>query len=402
MQKKPPTKEVLLSLYEYNTITSLAEIFQVSRPVIDRWLRLYEIPVRKIARPCKSVPSMEELKDHYRTKSMVDIGKIYGVSNVTVRKWLNQYGILKRTRSQDQKMALLKVSATKLERHGYAHFPDDLETRKSKAETEIIEWFQSLGYDFKPDRTILEGFELDGYDSVNKKAFEYNGLYWHTELFKDRKYHFDKFKKCESQGIVLYSIFEHEWRDRNSQVKNFLKGSMGYVEKKIYARECKVFHGSTKDRTIEEFCELYHIQGKPSNNIRHWIALEYKGELVSCLVFNDHHRQSGLVLSRYCVKENYSIVGGFRRMLSYVNWDFVTWSDNRFGTGEVYARNGFVMEREYGPDYFYTNYRLVKSKQSMTKKKIGAGKDQTEWERAAELGWFRIWDCGKRKWVFKK
>jgi hypothetical protein len=38
----------------------------------------------------------------------------------------------------------------------------------------------------------------------------------------------------------------------------------------------------------------------------------------------------------------------------------------------------------------------------MMKSIIGAAPEQTEEERALELGWYRIYDCGKKKWVFNK
>ncbi len=91
-------------------------------------------------------------------------------------------------------------------------------------------------------------------------------------------------------------------------------------------------------------------------------------------------------------------------MLSRVsNRPIISWSDNRWSPeGAVYDRLGFSMEIEYGPDYSYTNNQgQYRSKQSMQKKHIGAKPNKLEHERAEELGWFRIWDCGKRKWVLK-
>ena len=37
----------------------------------------------------------------------------------------------------------------------------------------------------------------------------------------------------------------------------------------------------------------------------------------------------------------------------------------------------------------------------MTKKKLHASENQTEYQRALELGFDRIWDCGKKTWIFK-
>jgi hypothetical protein len=79
----------------------------------------------------------------------------------------------------------------------------------------------------------------------------------------------------------------------------------------------------------------------------------------------------------------------------------VSWSDNRWSEGKVYEALGFYLEEELGPDYSYVKDRQRISKQSCQKKhlfKKGAVGD-TELEMAKSLGYSRIWDCGKKRWV---
>lgn len=37
----------------------------------------------------------------------------------------------------------------------------------------------------------------------------------------------------------------------------------------------------------------------------------------------------------------------------------------------------------------------------MKKSIIGATEEQTEYEKAQELGFDRMWDCGKKTWLYK-
>ena len=53
------------------------------------------------------------------------------------------------------------------------------------------------------DRTVLGGKELDVYLPDLNVAFEYNGLYWHSNKHKDKFYHRDKTLNCYKKGIKL-------------------------------------------------------------------------------------------------------------------------------------------------------------------------------------------------------
>lgn len=81
-------------------------------------------------------------------------------------------------------------------------------------------------------RKILSGQELDIYIPSKKIAIEYNGLYWHSEKFKEKRYHYNKWKTCQEKGVELISIWEDDWENRESAVKHMLKKKMGFLEQK--------------------------------------------------------------------------------------------------------------------------------------------------------------------------
>ena len=61
------------------------------------------------------------------------------------------------------------------------------------------------------NRSIINPFELDLYIPKLNLAIEFNGLYWHSEVYKDKFYHKAKYKKCNENGIELIQIFEDDW-----------------------------------------------------------------------------------------------------------------------------------------------------------------------------------------------
>ena len=56
------------------------------------------------------------------------------------------------------------------------------------------------------DRKILNGKEIDILLPDLNIGFEFNGLYWHSELYRDKNYHLAKSKLCENKGIQLIHI----------------------------------------------------------------------------------------------------------------------------------------------------------------------------------------------------
>lgn len=112
------------------------------------------------------------------------------------------------------------------------------------------------------DRKILSGQELDIYIPSKKIAIEYNGLYWHSEKFKEKQYHYSKWKTCKEKGIELISIWEDDWEIKESAVKHMLKKKLGFLEKKEYLNSSiDIREISRKEKT--HFTEKYSIERVP-------------------------------------------------------------------------------------------------------------------------------------------
>jgi hypothetical protein len=153
----------------------------------------------------------------------------------------------------------------------------------------LRDWIRELGVDFlENDRNILNGKELDIFIPEKNIAIEFNGLYWHSELFKGKTYHQEKTKLCNSQDIDLIHIFEDDWIYRKEIVKSIISNRIGLIKDKIWARNCRISNVSPQE--AKSFLNENHIQGFVGSSIR--IGLFHNGELVSLMTFGERNTNS--------------------------------------------------------------------------------------------------------------
>lgn len=296
---------------------------------------------------------------------------------------------------------------TNIQRYGHPVYTQseeylkENERFKSKAESEIANLFNGLGFETKKRR--IDGVELDVYIPELNLAIEYNGSYWHSEIYRPKNYHLFKTEYCNSQGINLIHIFDHEWFSRRSQIENFLSSKTGTLTR-IGARVCEVRQITNKE--AQDFVEKYHIQGKSPGSIL-CLGLFHCDNLVSVAIFGKHHRQyNKVVLKRFVSKFGISVAGGLSRLSKagskILKTDIITWCDRRWTDGQTYLKAGWEPEEMLPPDYFYIkNGRFYCKKQSRRKAVVNTPKEMTEHEHALQDGLYRVYDCGKLRMVYR-
>jgi len=73
-------------------------------------------------------------------------------------------------------------------------------------------------------------------------------------------------------------------------------------------------------------------------------------------------------------------------------------------SGGMYEKIGFAKTNDIKPDYSYTKSSYLKAKSAFQHSSMRVMKDfnydpnLTEKENCMNNGWFRLWDCGKKKW----
>jgi hypothetical protein len=253
------------------------------------------------------------------------------------------------------------------------------------------------------DRSILNGKELDIYIPSKNLAIEFNGLYWHSELFKSKNYHLNKTKLCNDKDIKLIHIFEDEWLYKQDIVKSRLRNILGLTNLKIYGRKCIIKELSTKD--INKFLSNNHLQGAVRASIN--LGLYYNNELVSVMTFNKPRlgigvRYDGYELSRFANILNTTVIGGASKLVKhfikiYKPKEIRSYADIRWSDGDLYKTLGFTETHRNKPNYWYINGLNRLHRFNFRKHKLkeeGFDISKTEHEIMLERKIYRIYDCG--------
>lgn len=93
----------------------------------------------------------------------------------------------------------------------------------SVKETQIAEYITSLSVGVQRHQRILGGREIDIFIPSRNIGIEFHGLYWHSEPFRGKYYHLEKYNAASSLGIKLIQIFEDEWDNHQYVIKERLK-----------------------------------------------------------------------------------------------------------------------------------------------------------------------------------
>lgn len=241
--------------------------------------------------------------------------------------------------------------------------------------------------------------EIDIFIPNLKLGFEFNGIWWHSEKYKDKWYHRKKSEFFKKKGIKIIHIWEDDWINKQNIIKSQIKNLLELSTNKIFARKC--FVKELKD--VKFFLDQNHIQGAERSNIK--LGLFFENEIVSVMTFNRSEGRKNLQksewnLSRFCNKLESNVVGGASKLLNYFISVYkpsriVSYADKDWSNGNLYYKLGFKFLYETHPDYKYIlNDRRVNKSRFRKSNLKGTG---TESEQLAKLGLVKIWDCGKMK-----
>ena len=255
---------------------------------------------------------------------------------------------------------------------------------------------------------ILPGYrdnmEIDIYLPELKLGFEFNGLYWHSEEYKDKNYHLDKTLFFKKKDIRIIHIWEDDWDNKKDIIKSQIKNYLGLIENKIFARKCII-----KEIQSSDFLNINHIQGNVSSSLK--LGLFHNDELVSLMTFDQFEGRKKMGkeewnLSRFCNKINYNVIGGAGRLFNYFIKTYnpsrlISYADRSWSEGNLYYQLGFKLKSETKIDYKYIVNNVRENKTKYKKSKlIKKGFIGTEKEITENLGYKRIYDCGKFKFEY--
>ena len=185
--------------------------------------------------------------------------------------------------------------------------------------------------------------ELDIYLPNENIAFEINGLYWHSDEYKDKDYHKLKSDECRDNGIILMHIWEDDWRNKQDVVKSIIKSSLNIFDVNIYPcmfSDIKEVSGDIVEVfMLHNSVELYI---KADTNV----GLYVNDELIAVSSFIEKSNQ--VIITNICSKLNIDICNGIILLYEYFKNKMVV--DKKFIVN--YDRSYFIRNL-YGDLFTY-------------------------------------------------
>lgn len=283
----------------------------------------------------------------------------------------------------------------------------------STSEVDIVKYIEEELHEHveKNCRNIIgDGKEIDIFIPSKNIGFEYDGMIWHSEKFgKDKNYHLNKSLKSKENGVKLFHIYESEYLLHKEIVKHKIAHILGHDNGiKIGARKCEVKEINKK--TAKEFLNKYHLQGYVGSSI--YLGAYYEHILVAVMSFK--RDRNIWELTRYCTNFTYICQGLGSKLFKYFtrNYEYneiKSFADRRWTVDEknnLYTKLGFELSSISKPDYAYTKlptdyiHKFNFRKQTLHKK-YGFPLTMTETEMATKLGYYKIWNCGLLKYIYK-
>jgi len=373
-------KDELSELRLEKTLDQLASYYNCSTRTISACIKKFQLNRKQSVKFMFDLPTITNLYVE-QNLTMDEIADIYNCSRTTIQKFIRDQGI---------------VSTNK----------------ENSYERRIREFLESNNIRFEQNnRSIIAPKEIDFYLPDFKLGIELCGLYWHSTRINIDKLHIKKKQElCKKVDVRLITIFEDELLSKFEIVINRLKQLVGINKSYGYARNCKIKEINSKQGI--DFLNAHHIQGSGKNNI--YLGAYLNNELVSVMTFSNRnpakgHKSNITELNRFV--NPFNIVGIASKLFSYYvktyNPDkILSYSDNRWNTGNLYNILGFTTIRHTQYNYWYVVKQQRKHRYAFTKQRLltifpEEDPTQTEQQIAENHNLYRIYDCGSTvyEWV---
>jgi len=294
----------------------------------------------------------------------------------------------------------------------YIHqYDSNVLLRRSQLEHEMADFLNDLDVKFiQNERNIISPQELDFYLPDHNIAIEMNGIYWHSEKFiSDKFYHYNKWKSCHDNDIHLISIFEDLWINHPTKVKQALISLLGLRHSPVIgARKLQIMQINAT--IARPFLNKYHLQNFVNGT--HFAAFNYQMQPMAIMTFGMSRNQH-FELKRFSTNGG-NFPGVASKLFKYARQQLafdkvVSFSDNTWFTGKMYEHLGFDFENVIQPSYkYFYKGNLVHcstfTKQNIVRKfpymKEAIDNGMTEKIAMQQLDIPRVWDCGKKKWLW--
>jgi very-short-patch-repair endonuclease len=274
--------------------------------------------------------------------------------------------------------------------------------RISRGQSELADFIRSLGIEVRTEHKVGE-LAYDIAIESKRLLIEYNGLKWHSGHSGRRR---DKVKhdNASAHGWDMVMLFEDEWMRHKEKVEALIKNKLGLLRPTaIRPAKCEV--RLVRAGKADEFYETFHYIGAAKAPIN-YVAF-HDGRAVAAVSFKRPTRQSShpWELVRMASDPAFRVHGIWHKMFrqfvrSQRPSSVVSFSDNRLFGGGIYVHLGFVKDGEISADYYWCKNQRRWHKSGLRKKPEERDSGLTEAELRTKQGYYRVWDLGKKRWVW--
>lgn len=270
--------------------------------------------------------------------------------------------------------------------------------KESKGQLELFEFIKSLVPDaVLSTRNVIAPMELDVWVPSKKFGVEYDGLYWHSELFVGDDHAQRKLEKCREAGITFFRVFEDEWESpqKRELIQHMIRHRLGATP--VHgpgARKCQIVELEPSVR--REFFEANHLDGDVRSQ-QAW-GLTHEGTLLAALSvrkpFHASHAATHREVARFASLAGVSVAGGLSRLASHAlresKLPLMTYVDGRLGQGRAYELAGFKRTKETAPRFWWTDFEQRYDRFSI---RADSANGITQKAAAEAAGVVRIFGC---------
>ena len=215
---------------------------------------------------------------------------------------------------------------------------------------------------------------------------ELNGTYWHSDKWiTNKNYHRNKLKCYNNNQLQALFFYEDEINNQFDIVCSIINNKL-HKSNKIYARKCQLIFPNKL--IAKDFFSHNHLM---KNGQGQSIGLSYNNELVALMqiIIKKQH----IEISRFCNKLNYSVIGGFSKILSciqskYPKHDIHTFIDQRYGSGY------YLLDLGFKPNKTHLSFQWINCKTAKRLHRLTYPNNT-----GYQYGCYKLWDCGQTKYI---
>lgn len=257
---------------------------------------------------------------------------------------------------------------------------------RSKIEKDFEDWLKELGFKVETNTRSEILSELDLFLPEKRLAIEFNGLWFHSDKYRESYYHSNKFNVCKKRNITLLQFTDRETRERCDVVKDNILKELLLKQLQVNIEECTV------DIILYDEAKSFIQKNSLSEDYDFSSSFglrDKEGKLIKLITLKKDKKQWEVkhIVSKVGVVVKY----GLQLLIKSVpNNENLIYQDNHFySLSKELEENGFKEIKHIPISFLWTNGISLKS-----------NKDTSLEERNSKK-WYKFYNAGKTLYKFK-